>query len=190
MRLLRRSPNGSLSLTKYDGDNVPPYAILSHTWGADEDEVTFADIRDGTGKSKAGHAKILFCAEQAEKDDLLHFWVDTCCINKNSDAELSESLNSMFRWYKRSSKCYVYLEDVSALKRGADGQSAAGWETLFRRSRWFTRGCGCSTGRTSACLGLSLTKSRVQGHCRSCSLQRTSSSGLATDTCSGLERLS
>lgn len=140
MRLLRYD-RGELSLTTYEGDNAPPYAILSHTWGADSDEVTFRDVEEGSEqwKSKAGHAKILFCATQAAKDDLRHFWVDTCCINKDSDAELSESLNSMFRWYQRAAKCYVYLADVSAQKRDWTGRIE--WEGAFRKSRWFTRGC-------------------------------------------------
>lgn len=139
MRLLRLSDRDGLSLTKHDDDKLPPYAILSHTWGADEDEVTFHDVKDGLGKSKAGCSKIKFCGSLARKDGILDFWVDSCCIDKDSSAELSESLNSMFRWYQRSTKCYVYLQDVSALKRDRDGQ--CDWQPAFKKSRWFTRGC-------------------------------------------------
>lgn len=143
MRLLEYAADGKLSLTTYDSENPPPYAILSHTWGPDGDEVVFDDIENGLLKSeamnKAGYAKIRFCGEEALKDDLKHFWVDTCCINKDSSAELSESLTSMFRWYERADKCYVYLQDVSALKRHAEGE--VDWKPAFRRSRWFTRGC-------------------------------------------------
>ncbi|KAK0265187.1 hypothetical protein LTR01_007382 [Friedmanniomyces endolithicus] len=141
MRLLRLSDHGGLSLTKHDDDKLPPYAILSHTWGDEDDEVTFDDLkRDDCGRGKAGYdAKLLFCGRQARKDDLLDFWVDTCCIRKESDAELSEALNSMFRWYRRSAKCYVYLQDVSALKRDRDSEQPI-WEAAFRKSRWFTRG--------------------------------------------------
>jgi hypothetical protein len=64
MRLLERNSNGELSLTKdLVGDNIPEYAILSHIWGADTEEVTFKDLMDRTGKSKAGYNKILFCGE-------------------------------------------------------------------------------------------------------------------------------
>jgi hypothetical protein len=74
MRLLERKRDGEFSLTKELIDNIPPYAILSHTWGADTEEVTFRDLMDGTGKSKAGYHKIRFCGEQAERDGLEH-----CC---------------------------------------------------------------------------------------------------------------
>ena len=152
MRLLRLDEHDRLSLIKLDDDKLPPYAILSHTWGADDDEVTFDDVyRHDRVKSKAGYAKVLFCGRQAQKDDLKDFWVDTCCIKKDSDAELSESLNSMFRWYQRSTKCYVYLEDVTKLKRGLDGQTDCDWRAAFRKSRWFTRGCERLEGRRPLC---------------------------------------
>jgi hypothetical protein len=70
MRLLELKNYGELSPTKDLIDNIPPYAILSHTWGADADEVTFRDLMDGTGKSKAGYDKIRFCGEQARRDGL------------------------------------------------------------------------------------------------------------------------
>jgi hypothetical protein len=97
MRLLRLKDDGEFSLAEYFGNNIPRYAILSHTWGADNEEVTFKDLVEGTGKSKAGYNKIRFCAKQAAKDGLQFFWVDTCCIDKSSSAELSEAINSMFR---------------------------------------------------------------------------------------------
>ena len=140
MRLLERNSAGQLSLTKdLIGDDIPQYAILSHTWGAEE--VTFGDLIDGTGKSKAGYDKIRFCAQQAANDGLQYFWVDTCCIDKSSSAELQEAINSMFRWYQNAAKCYVYLSDVSIRKRKAsDWSSDYTWESAFRSSRWFTRG--------------------------------------------------
>ena len=79
MRLLKFDSNGELSLLKDFFEDIPSYAILSHTWGADDDEVTFNDLKDGSAKSKAGYAKIQFCGEQARRDDLQYFWVDTCC---------------------------------------------------------------------------------------------------------------
>jgi hypothetical protein len=113
MRLLRFEDDGEFSLVEYMGNHIPPYAILSHTWGADHEEVTFKDLADGTSRNKVGYRKLTFCGKQAGIDGLRFFWVDTCCIDKSSSAELSEAINSMFRWYHDASKCYVYLSDVS-----------------------------------------------------------------------------
>ena len=111
MRLLEWSSLGELSLTKDYVKDAPPYAILSHTWGRDEDEVTFHDLQNGSGTGKVGYAKLQFCGRQAKKDGLNYFWVDTCCIDKSSSSELSESINSMFQWYQNAEECYVYLWD-------------------------------------------------------------------------------
>jgi hypothetical protein len=144
MRLLRRSDDGSFSLTiDYDyEDDVPPYAILSHTWGADAEEVSFEDLANGEGETKLGYEKIRFCGEQAQQDGLQHFWIDTCCINKANEAELSHAINSMFRWYRNATRCYVYLSDVSCPfpKPGQEEVDATSWDQDFRRSKWFTRG--------------------------------------------------
>jgi ankyrin repeat protein len=135
MRLLQRQSDGHFQLTKpFLDENTPPYAILSHTWLQDSEEVTYEDLSGNSGLGKAGYKKIKFCAEQAAKDGLTHFWVDSCCIRKSSDAELSEAINSMFKWYRRAAKCYVYLSDISTL----DGYTQQ--ESAFRGSRWFTRG--------------------------------------------------
>jgi len=139
MRLLELKAHGEFSLTEFVGDSIPPYAILSHTWGADGEEVTFKDLADRTGKSKAGYAKIQFCGEQAARDGLQYVWVDTCCIDKSSSAELTEAINSMFCWYGEAAKCYVYLSDVSIPDKN-DHSSWFTWESAFRESRWFTRG--------------------------------------------------
>jgi WD40 repeat protein len=140
MRLLKFNDNGEFSLTTFFGDNIPQeYAILSHTWEAEE--VTFEVLQDGTGTRKAGYNKIRFCGEQARRDGLQYFWVDTCCIDKSSSAELAEAINSMFRWYQNAVKCYVYLSDVSTRKRKAsDLFSEYSRESAFRASKWFTRG--------------------------------------------------
>jgi hypothetical protein len=135
MRLLEHNDAGKIKLTRYFiGDDVPQYAILSHTWGADTEEVSFNDMIDGTAESKFGYDKIRFCAEQARRDGLRYFWVDTCCIDKSNNTELSEAINSMFRWYRHSTKCYVYLRDVITTN------SSVSWTKAFRNSRWFTRG--------------------------------------------------
>jgi len=137
MCLLGRNNTGDFRLTDdIPDDKVPPYAILSHTWG--DEEVLFKDLEDGTAKNKAGYAKIQFCGDQAERDGLNLFWVDTCCINKSDNKELQDALDSMFRWYRNAAKCYVYLTDVSTYQQDDDGTPSG--ELAFRKSRWFTRG--------------------------------------------------
>ena len=131
MRLLQLDNDGNISITGDRLRDLPPYAILSHTWGSDDDEVTYRDISHGEGKDKPGYRKILFCGEQAARDRLSYFWVDTCCIDKANNTELSTAINSMFRWYQNAAKCYVYMADVSTV----DGA----WEPVFWRSRWFKR---------------------------------------------------
>ena len=143
MRLLLRSDTSEFSLTKdlVGDDTIPPYAILSHTWGADDEEVTFEDITNGTGKDKPGYEKIRFCGEQARIDELQYFWIDTCCINKANYTELSQAINSMFRWYRDAIRCYVYLPDVSSPAFDTNKESnLRPWESNFRKSRWFERG--------------------------------------------------
>ena len=143
MRLLEYNSDGELSLTEdFVGDEIPGYAILSHTWGPDGEEVTYRDIVGGTGKDKAGYKKIWFCGEQAKGDRLQYFWVDTCCIDKSNNNELSEAINSMFRWYRDAAKCYVFLSDVprTTAVDSKDQSYQLHWEMAFRTSRWFTRG--------------------------------------------------
>ena len=135
MRLLHSKDDGTISLTDDIIEDIPAYAILSHTWGRDYEEVTFNDIQDDPeqARSKAGYHKIEFCGKQAASDNLEYFWVDTCCIDKSNNAELAEAINSMFRWYHNATKCYVYLADVSMSSQD-DGDQA------LQKSRWFTRG--------------------------------------------------
>jgi hypothetical protein len=154
MRLLHYNEHSELDIVSFDDSAIPPYAILSHTWGADAEEVSFADLAEGGGgkqkpgykkmfgnKKTPGYEKIRFCGEQAQQDGLQYFWVDTCCIDKSDKAELSLAIQSMFRWYQNATKCYVYLSDVSEKKERADDTSTEfTWELDFRSSRWFTRG--------------------------------------------------
>ncbi|KAI7091734.1 hypothetical protein KC356_g426 [Hortaea werneckii] len=95
----------------HTAETAPPYAILSHTW--EDDEVLFKDMDDlESVKAKSGWQKIEYICRQALEDGLGWAWVDTCCIDKSSSAELSEAINSMFNWYKCSTVCYVYLCDL------------------------------------------------------------------------------
>ncbi|KAI8628837.1 hypothetical protein F5Y19DRAFT_98593 [Xylariaceae sp. FL1651] len=136
MRLLKVQGSGNALLTEDLQGDIPAYAILSHTWESDNQEVRFHDIRDQIAQTKNGYKKIDFCQSQATKDGLQYFWVDTCCINQDSEVELTRSINSMFRWYRDAKKCYVYLSDV--FMKCSDNQLT--WEEYFLRSRWFTRG--------------------------------------------------
>ncbi|KAK7996528.1 hypothetical protein PG989_004568 [Apiospora arundinis] len=113
-----------------DESKTPYYAILSHTWG--DDEVLFDDVGirpDGNQmwKTKESARKTLLSAKQAIEHGLDYIWIDTICIDKRSSAELSESINSMFNWYKRSTVCYVYLADVRQVED-------------IDRCRWLCRG--------------------------------------------------
>ncbi|KAI1743882.1 P-loop containing nucleoside triphosphate hydrolase protein [Xylaria scruposa] len=138
MRLLKYDPDGKLILKTFDlseNSSLEPYAVLSHTWGNEKDEVTYQDILDGTASSKPGFSKVEFCGREAAREGYKYFWVDTCCIDKSNSTELQEAINSMFRWYQGSARCYVYLSDV-LYDRENDGY----WERSFRASRWFTRG--------------------------------------------------
>ena len=139
MRLLRIRSTGAI-VTEYFDDNgyVPPYAILSHTWGSDNEEVNFRDITKGRGQSKEGWQKLEFCGEQAASDELRYFWVDTCCIDKSNSEELGRAIRSMYRWYEQAAQCYAYLADVEGID--ARGKRRKDWEYAFRNSRWFTRG--------------------------------------------------
>lgn len=150
MRLLRRKQdNDEFELVTFSTDDLPPYAILSHTW-TDREEVTYDEAMAGAGKGKAGYAKIRFCGERAAQDDLRYFWVDTCCIDKSNRAELQQAIASMFLWYRRAAKCYVYLADVPMQDirgqtwfpwgRSFQEPSKHIWKQAFRQSRWFTRG--------------------------------------------------
>ncbi|KAH6724975.1 P-loop containing nucleoside triphosphate hydrolase protein, partial [Leptodontidium sp. MPI-SDFR-AT-0119] len=140
MRLLEMKAPGEFSLVQVAPNATPAYAILSHTW-IDGQEVTYQDLINGAGNSKSGYDKIKFCGEQATRDGLQHFWVDTCCIDKSDADELATAINSMFRWYRNAKKCYVYLADVTIPGCGADVQICQYlWEAAFRETRWFSRG--------------------------------------------------
>ncbi|KAF2729085.1 WD40 repeat-like protein [Polyplosphaeria fusca] len=142
MRLLQCSDACGYHLTKSwtSDEAIPPYAVLSHTWGTDSDEVTFDDLTRGTGMEKPGYEKIQFCAEQATRDGLEHFWVDTCCINQADSVELSQAITSMFDWYRNAARCYVYLSDVSGFSPNEHDTHVPPWEAEFTKSKWFTRG--------------------------------------------------
>jgi hypothetical protein len=121
-------------LREFHGYEIPAYAILSHVW--EEGEVTYQDMQASRSQAakKAGFSKISQTCRKALRESLEYAWVDTCCIDKSSSAELTEAINSMFRWYQKAETCYVYLADVPAR------ENTEVFERAFASSRWFTRG--------------------------------------------------
>jgi hypothetical protein len=117
----------SLALSAFF-DKIPYYVMLSHTWGSEE--VSFQDIQGSHDQisHRAGYKKIKDCCAKASEAGFRYVWIDTCCIDKTNSTELSEAINSMFRWYNNSATCYAYLEDI--VPEGPP----------FVVSRWFTRG--------------------------------------------------
>ncbi|KAF6823774.1 het domain protein [Colletotrichum musicola] len=103
----------------------PPYAILSHRWT--DDEVMLGDVQSRTAHRKASSAKLKGCCDVALSQGLSHVSIDTCCIDQTSSAELSEAINSMFRWYRGAQVCYAYLFDACG-------------EDDYLQSQWFERG--------------------------------------------------
>ncbi|KPM45254.1 hypothetical protein AK830_g1265 [Neonectria ditissima] len=113
--------------------DVPEYVIISHTW--EEEEVTYEDLnRGGYAQYMKGYAKLRNSAILANDHGYQYIWIDTCCIDKSSSSELSEAINSMYRWYKESAACYAYLSDVMVY------ESASAARTDITMSKWFTRG--------------------------------------------------
>ncbi|KAF4976302.1 hypothetical protein FZEAL_7018 [Fusarium zealandicum] len=125
----------TLKLEFFAGYEVPRYAILSHLWG--KCEVTFNDIctvSHDDALELQRYSKLHESCSTARSLKLDYIWIDTCCIDKGSSAELSEAINSMFRWYAESVVCIAFLEDVSSVED--DGTR----RTEFQSSRWFSRG--------------------------------------------------
>ncbi len=129
MKLINAS---TLELHDFYLADIPPYAILSHTWS--DGEVNFQEMSSKTCSSKKGFAKIAKTCQIALQDGLKYAWVDTCCIDKSSSAELSEAINSMYQWYEKAAFCYVFLEDLPP-----DGTRELA-EKALPSCRWFTRG--------------------------------------------------
>jgi hypothetical protein len=125
----------TLELKEFVGEETEPaYAILSHTW--QDDEVNFAEFASHKIRCGRGYDKIVSLCELACKRGLNFVWIDTCCVDKRSSAELSETINSIFRWYSQAAECYALLSDVTSSVD--DDVERRDFE--FERSRWFTRG--------------------------------------------------
>ncbi|KAK7993238.1 hypothetical protein PG989_006619 [Apiospora arundinis] len=126
----------TMQLETFPGQELPTkYAILSHTWAKDEEEVRFDEIgtRDLAWQKKSGGGKIKTFCELTKRLDIKYAWVDTCCIDTSSNAEVNETINAMFRLYHDATVCFVHLQ-------GASKMEASDMTDLLSRSRWFTRG--------------------------------------------------
>lgn len=134
------------------GDGRPQYAILSHTWGAEE--LCLQDMAYVSSHThKKGFDKIENSCARAAHDGYTYIWIDTVCIDKTSSAELSEAINSMYDWYANAGVCYAFLEDLPAgvfpehlHSKGADWvrdipmEGSSHLILELSRCRWFTRG--------------------------------------------------
>jgi hypothetical protein len=184
----------TLELRSFTDNDIPPYAILSHTWGQDEishqELVWINRIKaytrsfDGSSLSSSaaslssqdeqsslmlasmemllrgnwnpgsstgsmteedfltrpGYSKIVNAAREVQALKLKWIWIDTCCIDKSSSAELQEAINSMYRWYWKAEVCLVYLSDV-ARPTLAQPRSASDFaREAFKSCRWTKRG--------------------------------------------------
>lgn len=134
----------TLKLLFFADPKAHHYAILSHTWG--DEEVTFQEMNaaKGPNKKKKGWRKIAETCRLARGEHHLRYaWVDTCCIDKSSSAELSEAINSMFNWYRWSDVCFVFLDDVTFSRAPVLPGLMRGntvFEDRLRTARWFSRG--------------------------------------------------
>ncbi|KAK0111190.1 hypothetical protein ONS95_001566 [Cadophora gregata] len=144
MRLLNAT---SFTLTNFNDERtVPEYAILSHTWG--DNEVRFKDLAELSREqlaTKKAYKKVETCCTKALECGLEWVWIDTCCIDQQSSAELSEAINSMYQWYRQSAVCYAYLFDVHCVEKDFLPSQTVDLQNLdakisFERARWFTRG--------------------------------------------------
>lgn len=136
MRLLNTE---SLELRFFMPDAVLDYVILSHRWNAQSsEECSFQDLTktpisdpNGPARRKQGFFKVQGACSLVLRDGYSWIWIDSCCIDKSSSAELQEAINSMWNYYAESNICYVYMADVR--------DSEAGWDQRFHKSDWFTR---------------------------------------------------
>ncbi|PKS09811.1 hypothetical protein jhhlp_004434 [Lomentospora prolificans] len=151
---------------------IPPYAILSHTWG--NDEVLYQDLLKGFSAvaTRKGFSKIKGCCAQARSVGFEWVWIDTCCIDKTSSAEMSDAINSMYRWYRDAGVCYVHLADVPRFRLTDSVWFERGWTLQeliapkyveFYTSDWIEIGTKSSLESTiSAATGISVEVLRGQ----------------------------
>ena len=134
----------TLELEEFHDANQVKYAILSHRW--EDREVLFKDVSGAIDYNRVrnmkGWYKIQQCCQQAALEGLEYAWVDTCCIDKSSSAELQETINSMYQWYTKADACYAFLSDVDANGQISRLSSVLKDQTMeiAMDSKWFERG--------------------------------------------------
>ncbi|KAI0436111.1 heterokaryon incompatibility protein-domain-containing protein [Xylaria telfairii] len=128
----------ALQLRDFPRSETPPYAILSHTW--QDEEVTFTEFSQGapvgTEAAPDRWEKITQTCKLAIAQGYEYVWIDTCCIDKSSSAELTEAINSMYAWYAESAVCFAYLSDFDPSRTSGPYDT----RRQFSSSRWFSRG--------------------------------------------------
>lgn len=133
---MRLIDTARLEFGEFFGSRIPDYAILSHRWN--DNEVSFQDFNECKRQRSLSFSKIKNCCSYAREKGFKWVWIDTCCIDKKSSAELTEAINSMYVWYRRAQVCYAYLQDVRLVE-----DKHGNWDTSreeFLKSVWFTRG--------------------------------------------------
>ncbi|KAH8674064.1 heterokaryon incompatibility protein-domain-containing protein [Xylariales sp. PMI_506] len=147
----------TLKLAFHANAPAQQYIILSHTW--EDGEVSFQEFQDlATARDKRGFAKIETLCHLARKRGYRWAWVDTCCIDKTSSAELTENINAMFRYYASSAFCFAFLADLPCLTPEQQAEEENWWSDPDRSAhgyanfaapstaeylpncRWFSRG--------------------------------------------------
>jgi len=134
MRLLHATKLTVESFPTPENPVIPDYAILSHRWGNDEMSFQTMQKRTSEMEETEGFKKIKRCCQEAASVGFEYVWIDTCCIDKTDQVELTEALNSMFQWYRNAQVCYSYMFDVEF------EEDPRAENSKFRSSKWFTRG--------------------------------------------------
>ncbi|KAI1263838.1 heterokaryon incompatibility protein-domain-containing protein [Xylariaceae sp. FL1019] len=129
----------TLELEEFINHPKRQYVIFSHTWG--ECETSFRAWKKRRDVQSPGYVKVKKFVNIAHESGYRYAWADTYCINKESSAELSEAINSMFKYYEDAAECYVFLSDLPTVAEiDDDGNSYNQRRKAFLKSRWFTRG--------------------------------------------------
>ena len=141
----------TFKFAEFEGKNIPPYAVASHRWC--DDEATYVDVLENKNTESSGFEKVKgFCeftkwrneefgkgrAVKGACPKIEWMWIDTCCIDRRSSAEIAENITSMYRYYERSEECYAYLPDVIPINDTVDLTGVH--LSQFMNSSWFTRG--------------------------------------------------
>ena len=106
--------------------------MFSHTWEGKEPTLRDVNLVDSVWKLDDSLLNVKlrqFCTTASK--DYRWAWSDTCCIDKETSAILSQSLIAMYTWYEKASETVVYLADVLS--------SAELSDLALTNSRWMTR---------------------------------------------------